>query len=326
MRLVFLSSVLLLLLVACQSYRSGVPKDPPDEFLENAQIQFIFEDIHPSFFSKETKGTMFLNVFIYYKGPRLQSKDVKEIRLLDDEGMLWTTSPEVNRTYIGGWLRFNTGNYSINESVLRIRQYTVQIVMHDGHVHKLEFDPTDPESGRGNIRGYVYSTDYQGYKGDSHVQCLHRAQIKQFEIQDHQVHLSFAVNDRRVESGQIAFYDKAKRYIGETAVFMNTYSLEYRRWLNKGAALFADGADNQVEIPLSDLSIEEGRSASEIEYANVVLSDSADWMEAPTRSETVFESRSEMVLLQRKNWNITNRWSSRLRGRSELAVLSRREP
>jgi hypothetical protein len=287
---------LLLMLMACQSHRGNVPQNTRDKDLfTDMRVQFIYEDIDPTYWTKPTTGSMFLDVFVFYQGATLDSSAVKEMRIYDNNGISWTKSPDVTPKYVGGWSRSKTAHYSVNYSVLSLSEYTIEIAMADGSVYRRKYDPPDPEIGGSNTKKYVYSVDYKGKKDDEYVQGLRRPQIKESIIENDLIRLVFSVDDHRVKNGYVEFYDKDKKYLARVPQFKNAYSLEIASYLNRGTDLFVDGTDNELTIAQTDLEFSRGRSFSEIKYAIVVLTNGGYPGRMPAQDETIFLSRSGMV-------------------------------
>ncbi len=289
-----------LLLAACQSVGSAKPESAPAEQpFAQAPIQIVFEDIDPSFWVQQHDASLYFNIFVYYSGERIRSKDVKEMRIRDQNGLVWRVgSPEATDTYIGGWVRFWTEEYSSNESVLSLGRYRVEIEMTNGQVYRMQYDPTDPDPKRGNVMDFVYSSDYKGRKGDLYVQAIQRPEVQPFGIESGKVHYTFSVADSRVQNGRAVFFDQDMNYVAETDQFVNPYSLEGARFINKGTSLYVDGSPNQLEIGLRDLHFAVGKSLSDIKYGNVVLTDRVDWLQVPKENVTEFQARSARVGLK----------------------------
>ena len=299
MKTVFLWLSLLVVCISCRSL--GNPSTSlADEsnLMTGARVQFVYEDIHPSFWTKPTLATMFLDVFVFYQGRRLSASDIKEMRLHDVKGLSWTIAPEVTHNYIGGWERIWAFDYTWNQSVISLGRYTLEIITSQVKVCSRVYDPTDPQPANANSKSYVYSADYLGRKDERYAECIRRARIKEASLEDEQIRVLFSINDSRVENGKTSFYDKNKKWIGESIWFKNIYSLESLPGLNQGTGLRVDGGDNELLLKEVDVRLGKGRSLSEIEYMNVVTEAGGEPGITPTEDETIYLARSEMVVVR----------------------------
>jgi len=275
-------------------------QDNKEKTYEITKVTFVYEDIHPSFWSSSRTDSMFLSVFIYFKREIPTKQDIKEMRIYDESKRYWTMSVNEyvaeDKTYIGGYARFRTDHYSLNWSVLSLAAYEMQLSMINGTVCVYRYDPADPEPNGKNSRSYVYSSDYAGRKDDRYIQNVKRAEIRESRIEGDLIELAFSIADDRAANGNVAFYDKDKKFVGETARFKNIHSLEVRKFLNEGAVFNVDGRENRAKIAKGDITYQAGRSFSDIAYVMVSLSCNDPEREAD-QDVTIFRSKSELALL-----------------------------
>jgi hypothetical protein len=297
--------VLCILLASCASRPDDVVTgDRTEARYEIDSVTFIFEDIHPSFWgSASRRDSLFLSVFIYFDGEKPLRDEIQEIRIYDESNRYWTMSldkyAKESKDYIGGYTRFRTDEYSLNWSVMSLNEYRIQMRLLEGNISTYRYDPADPNLNNANAKSYLYSTDYAGRKDDRYVRNLSRAVIREAYVQDEVMELTFTVDDPRTQTGEVAFYTKDTKYLGETEEFKNIYSLEVRKLLNEGSAFHIDGRENRVRISPQDIEFSAEGSFPDISYVMVSLAFN-DPERLTGQDQTIFRSKSEMTLLERR--------------------------
>ena len=291
--------LLCFLLGSCASRPLGeLTLQEGQESFKISNVKFIYEDIHPSFWgSTSRRDSLFLSIFISFSGERPSRDEIREVRIYDESNRYWTMSldkyAKENKTYIGGYTRFRTDEYSLNWSVMSLSEYKIEVELTGGETITYRYDPTDPDRNAANASGYLYSADYTGRKDDHYARTLGRADIKEAHIQNEVMVLTFSIDDARAENGEVAFYTEDKKYLGETTQFKNMYSLEIRKLLNEGGAFHIDGRENRVRIAREDIDFSNGGSFEDIRYVMVSLT-----FNDPYRHEeqdlTIFRSKSEL--------------------------------
>jgi hypothetical protein len=263
-----------------------------------SNVKFIYEDIHPSFWgSASRRDSLFLSVFIFFRGERPPREEIQEVRIYDESNRYWTLSLDKyakdNKDYIGGYTRFRTDEYSLNWSVMSLSEYKIEVELTGGETITYRYDPPDPDRNAANSKGYLYSADYEGRKDDRYARTLGRAVIGEAHLQDEVLTVTFSVDDPRVENGEVAFYREDTKYLGETAQFKNMYSLEIRKLLNEGGAFHIDGEENRVRLSPENIDFSAGGSFEDIKYVMVSLTFN-DSYRHEEQDLTVFRSKSEL--------------------------------
>jgi hypothetical protein len=300
----FLVLPLLLLLASCTSQLPAeLPASGGKAGYEIRNVLFVFEDIHPSFWSSASSSdSLFLSVFIYFDAVAPAKEEIEEIRIYDESRRFWTMSLDdhavAGKSYIGGYTRFRTDEYSLNWSVMSLSVYRIELHLKNKRVYTHRYNPPDPDENGRDTKLFLYSADYAGRKDDSYIQTVARAVITEAKRDGGIIAVTFAVDDERAGNGEIVFYNTEKKYAGETDRFRNIYSLETRPYLNGGTAFHVDGRDNRAVIGEEDIEFSEGRSFDEIEYAMISLACN-DPEKLVEEDHTIFRSKSELMLLTR---------------------------
>lgn len=265
---------------------------------------FLFETTPPSYYddaAKRAEGSMCLSVFLYSSNPLVGASRVKEWKVSDELGRHWTSERGNASDFIGGWNRFVTATYSNNDSVLGLRRYVLDVVAIDGTDYRRSFDPGAILASGGQPNHFIYSAFYHGNKEKDYLEGLESAVISKAEMSDNDATIVFTCHDTRAVNGIMTFYDKNKKFVGESSPFFNAYSQEREPRLNNNEALVKDGSPNTFRLAAESFFPVHGKSFADIDNVVVTLMDGPWPWDANTKDRVLLVSRSERTTLQKIN-------------------------
>lgn len=265
------------------------------------KIDYLIENIHPSYWAKNEQSIqLFCNLFIYLDDLKNQLNQIEQVAVYNKYDTKWEIDlkKDINaeRGYIGGYIRLYDTILSQNSTLMSLSDLKLVFVLKNGQQSIMSFSIPAPGAAEPSLKSqYVYSENFRGRILDTYVPALKLGVITALEYRNNTFKISFTANDPRITNGYIAFYDKNKNYVGETAPFANWYSGEFAAYLNQGKRLEIAGKPNKAEFGVDGIQLGRKQKISKIRYAQLCLTDGSQFAKSAVPNNYIYTSYSEMV-------------------------------
>jgi hypothetical protein len=254
----------LVILSACRSTPSTLP---PTLSANIERVNWSIGNIPANFWQGGSGPAVVLNLYVYLESTVLEATDIKSISIRNsiDETRSW--SYEASDIPINFFILDDEKKYlkleniyssaiSDNSSVLFLGTYTVTVELQSGESDTEEIKMTAPNSLEAGSYRYTYSTeDYDGTPPNDYVALPKRANVTaRLNPANSVLTINFSVDDERVYSGWVNFYNQEGVFLGQLGGYFRDFSDgSIHPKLNTGDSFNTSGAENTLKVNLGDL-------------------------------------------------------------------------
>ncbi|OHD14450.1 MAG: hypothetical protein A2086_09010 [Spirochaetes bacterium GWD1_27_9] len=269
------------------------------------KIETIIENIDYSYWNtSNSNNSLYYNFYIYYNENDIEINDIEYCKLKDMNDRNWTINLneyfDSEDKYIGGYFRFYDNDISNNGSVLMLKDLRIIIKLKNNIVnYDLNIDsPTNPNNENSNSEYlFVYNEDYKGRINKNYIYAIKRSEILNKEKKENNIKIEFIIDDKRVKTGKIWFYNKENKYSAYSkTMFVNEYSGEIANFINNGKIFNTDGNINILNIKNEEIQYKNNSKFEDITYCHIMLSDDIYDNKKHSKKDPLYRSISEKIV------------------------------
>jgi len=260
------------------------PVTPQSKSIQiDKEIGWIFSncpsDIH--------NGPLTLDITLHYSGASLQPNEISYFKVTGS--VLTWNLPITSSNLIDSlgiiYQSFFASSLSSNATVLPIGSYTFELKLANGF--DVSQTVTFPAPGSLSTNGYtyMYTEDYSGGIPSTFTKTIRRPMINALTKVNDTIAITFTMNDSLFYNGYIWLYNSSGNYIGGSSYFRNINTKALSTIINNGAAIYSNGAtQNVVRLYQQNSNIYSPASFNDIYYMRIVVTDGIQYQSTPGRS------------------------------------------
>lgn len=252
-------------------------------------VEYVIENVHASFWRAPKKNldemeTAYIDFYVNFEGD-ITAEDIFCITIYDCNGGSWKHEDPIEikenfrETTSENYYKFSNcwdSKCSKYGSCLLIGEYVAEVQLINGEVLEHPFEVSAPGMLDSNNFTHLYNEDFEFAFNPSprFGPMLKRANVSSFvyDKSNKQMIVNFAINDSRVYTGEIDFYDFNKSYVGS----LKSDLIEDKTVtsvLNEGEVFYNNGKVNVVIFDKDDINFASGKSLDDIENVVIYLKD-----------------------------------------------------
>jgi hypothetical protein len=293
-------TLILSVLVACDG--GSNPGSSVSADLEDS-VGWYIGNIPQNFWSDGSGPSAAIDLFVSFKDANIEAADIETVEITNSLSPTRSWSYAADRiadyfytsqssgqkrlTFPGLW----TNTIAANGSVAYLGTYTVEVELKNGKRDTATLVTPAPGSTAAGYN-YTYSPeDYVGTPPSDYVALPRRATIGAVALDatNDSLTINFSVNDDKVYSGWILFFDANKEYLGGAGDFQDFSSEAVHPKLNNGLEFRTDGVSNTLALSPTDIIVSSqisNFSLSMIKSFRIVLTDGKQYLGTDSSYDT----------------------------------------
>ncbi len=276
------------------------------EPLEIERFDYYIENIHPSYWAGKPnpeEPRLYITFYVYFKNLEDHIGNIEKVQIFDAFDNPWTIDLKKNTPdslqFIGGGSSYWDNTLSSMGTVLCINEYRVVVTMKDQETLSKTFTVYEPGQKTGSTKKFIYNEDYRGKKDDSYIAALQWGTINSVTYHNNIFDIRFTISDPRTANAKFEFFDKNKKYLGQSRWLVTSFSKEVLPSLNNGNSLATDGQPNTVQIRPGHLNLEKGKNINRTKYIVLVTKDGEQFSDSKDPDDFYYISYGEPTALQK---------------------------
>lgn len=267
-------------------------------------VGWYIGNIPQNFWSDGSGPSVVIDLFVSFKDANIEATDIETVEITNSLSPTRSWSYAADRiadyfytsqssgkkrlAFPGLW----TSSIAANGSVAYLGTYTVEVKLKNGKRDTATLVTPAPSSLTASGYGYTYSPeDYVGTPPSDYVALPRRATIGAVALDatNNSLTLNFSVNDDKVYSGWILFFDANKEYLGAAGDFRDFSTDAVHPKLNNGLEFHTDGVSNTLALTPTDIIISSdvsNFSLSMIKSFRIVLTDGKQYLGTDSSYDT----------------------------------------
>jgi hypothetical protein len=274
----FVGVALLFVLVACD--QGGTPGPSVSPEMEDS-VGWVVGNIAPNAYSSGSGPLAVIDLSVVFKDTNIAATQIDSVEITNSlsPGRSWSFPAESIEDYFftsqstgKKGLSFNflsTDFLAANRSAIYMGTYTIEVTLKSGKSARQILTVPAPDATTSQGFNYMYSPEnYPGTPPTGYVALPKLATIGAIGIDATagSVTLNFSVNDPKVYSGWVWFFDANGKYLGYAGAFRDFESKAINPKLNSGQAFYNDGVNNLFSLDTPDITV-----SSEVSNFNVSM-------------------------------------------------------
>jgi hypothetical protein len=294
-------ALILGLLVACDG--GSNPGSSVSADLEDS-VGWVIGNIPQNFWSDGSGPSAVIDLFITFKDADIEAADIESVEITNSlsPGRNWSyaadriadyfytsqRSGQKRMAFPGLW----TSTVALNGSVAYLGTYTVEVELKNGRRGTATLVTPAPGALAADGFSYTYSPeDYLGTPPSDYVALPRRATIGAVALDttNNLLTINFSVDDDKVYSGWVLFFDTNGEYLGVAGDFRNFSTEAVFPKLNDGLEFRTDGVSNTLALTPDDISVSSevsNFSLGLIESFRIILTDGKQYLGTESSYDT----------------------------------------
>jgi hypothetical protein len=272
------SIALLFVLVACD--QGGTPGSSVSPEMEDS-VGWVVGNISPSAYSSGSGPLAVIDLSVAFEDTTIAATNIESVEVTNSlsAGRSWSfpsesiedyffTSPSTGKRVLS-FSFLSTDFLAANKSAIYMGTYNIEVTLKNGRSAKQTLAVPAPDATTSQGYSYMYSPEnYPGTPPSGYVALPKLATIGATAIDatGGLVTINFSVNDPKVYSGWVWFFDANGKYLGYAGSFRDFETKALYGKLNGGQAFHNDGVNNILALTAADIEV-----SSEVSNFNVSM-------------------------------------------------------
>jgi hypothetical protein len=292
-------ALILSVLVACD--QGSNPASSVSGEMEDS-VGWTIGNIPTNFWADGSGPSAVIDLSVTFKDSSIEATDIDNVEITNSLSPTKSWNYTADRIADYFFISLSSGKKRLgfpglwtdtaNGSVIYLGVYTVEVKLKNGKRSTKSLVTPAPSALTANGYSYIYSPeDYVGTPPSDYIALPKRATIGAVALDatGGSLTINFSVNDDKIYSGWILFFDENKKYLGAAGDFQDFSARTVYPKLNNGLEFRTNGVSNTLALTTADINVSSQVSnftLSMIKSFRIIMTDGKQYLGTDSSYDT----------------------------------------